>query len=131
MSDTPTATQIDDLRRDVGDELETTFTDAEIERLWYRVRGAADAVQQHEATLALMYRQLMANASKLVDQRVGDVDEKLSQLRKNLQAMYMLYEPALLAAQGTQLRQFAKSAVRGKPRQNRTFPADRSYLEED
>jgi len=125
MSETPTAQQIGDLRADVGDEgASPAFTDDEITRLWARVSGASREVVQFEATLALMYRQLLANAAKFADYTAGDTEEKRSQVFKHLQAMYKMYQDHLEDVLGTETRQFAKSTVRGVPRQNRSEPGD-------
>lgn len=122
MSAVPTEQQICDLRADIGDD-GTTFDDDEIIRIWARVQGAENEVRQHEAAVALMARQLMANAAKLVNYRAGAISESRGDVMKNLERLYNLYKPSLDAALGTG-RQFAKSAVRAKPRQNRTEPGD-------
>lgn len=119
----PTAQQITDLRRDTGDEHADTFSDDEIVRIWARVAGASDQIRQHEAAAALMIRQLMAGATKEVNQRAGAISENRSDYIKNLERLYMLYKPSLDAALGTG-RQFAKRTIRGKPRQGRTEPGD-------
>jgi NADH:ubiquinone oxidoreductase subunit C len=117
-----TTDQISDLRADVGDAGETVFSDEEIQRIWTRVSGASNEVEQHEAALALMFRQLMAQATTLVDHTAGDVEEKTSQLRKQFEANYKLYKSSLEAAVGTETRQFSRAKLRGKPRQDRTTP---------
>lgn len=124
MSNVPSAEQISDLRADVGDEAGTAFTDDEITRIWARVSGAESEVIQHEAALALMFRQLMSNAAKFADYTAGDTDEKRSQVFKHLKTMYSLYADRLEDVLGTETRQFSKRAVRGKPRQNRNEPGD-------
>jgi len=123
MSVKPTESQIADLRADIGDADGSTFDDDELIRIWARVQGAENEVRQHEAAVALMARQLMANAAKLVNYRAGAVSESRGDVIKNLGRLYNLYKPSLDAALGTG-RQFAKIAVRGKPRQNRTEPGD-------
>lgn len=120
---TPTADQISDLRADIGDEDATTFTDDEIVRVWARVQGAANATEQHEASLAIMARQLMAQSAKFTTYRAGAVSENRSDVMKHLKMLYEMYKPSLEKAQGTN-RQFAKSVLRAKPRQNRTEPGD-------
>jgi hypothetical protein len=125
MSDTPTDVQISDLRADIGDQDATAFTDDEITRIWYRMRGASSEVQQHEATLAMMARQLMTQAAKLVNYRAGAISENRGDVIKNLERIYNLFKPSLEAVQGTS-RQFAQTTIRGKPRQGRTFPDGRS-----
>ena len=100
MSTMPTAEQIADLRSDFGDSQSTMFTDAEIQRVWYRVRSASNESLQHEASLALMARSAMGNAAKLHDYVQGNSSEKLSQVFDNLRRLYLMYEPALTQALG-------------------------------
>lgn len=121
MSTVPSIDQINDLRADIGDQDGSTFSDDEIVRIWERVSGASDENRQHEAALAMMARQLMANAAKLTNYRAGAVSESRDQIFKHLEKLYALYKPSLDAALGTG-RQFAKSTIRSKPRQNRTEP---------
>lgn len=125
MSDTPTDDQIEDLYNDIGDVNRSTFTPDEISRIWSRVSGATSTVQQHEAALAMMARQLMAQSAKLVNYRAGAISENRSDVMKHLKMLYDLYKPSLDAVQGT-ARQFSLTTVRGKPRQGRTFPDGRS-----
>lgn len=125
MSDTPTDDQIEDLYNDIGDVDRSTFTPDEITRIWARVSGASSTVQQHEAALAMMARQLMAQSAKLVNYRAGAISENRSDVMKHLKMLYDLYKPSLDAVQGT-ARQFAQTTIRGKPRQGRTFPDGRS-----
>lgn len=122
---TPTTQQIADLRADIGDETETAFTDDEITRIWARVAAADNATDQHEAALALMARQLMANAAKFADYTAGDTSEKRQQIFQNLEKLYKMYKPALNAVLNTN-RQVARLTIRPKPRQNRQEPGDYS-----
>jgi len=122
MSLVPTDDQINDLYADIGDVDKNTFTPDELIRIWGRVSAASNEVQQHEASLAMMARQLMAQSSKLVNYRAGAVSESRSDIMKHLKMLYDLYKPSLDAALGTG-RQFAKSAIRPKPRQDRTYPS--------
>lgn len=102
MSDTPTSDQISDLRIDIGDTgTPPAFTDAEIQRQWYRVRGADDEVTQHEATLALMARALLSNSAKLRDYSTGNTSEKMSQIFDHLKDIYAFYKKSLDRALGS------------------------------
>lgn len=102
MSDTPTSDQITDLRGDIGDTgTPPAFTDPEIQRFWYRVRGADNEVIQHEATLALMARALIGNSAKLRDYSTGNTSEKSSQIFDHLKDIYAMYKKSLERVQGT------------------------------
>jgi len=96
-----------------------------VKRAWYRVRAASNEVQQHEAALALMIRQLMSQSVKLVNIRAGAISESRGDIMKHYKMLYELYRPSLEAVLGTS-RQFAKSTLRAKPRQGRTEPGDYS-----
>ncbi|MBX3081716.1 MAG: hypothetical protein KF716_08770 [Anaerolineae bacterium] len=101
MSDTPTSDQLSDLRIDIGDTgTPPGLTDAEVQRFWYRVRGADDEVTQHEATLALMARALMSKGAKLRDHSTGNTSERMSQVYDHLKDIYTMYKPALNRALG-------------------------------
>lgn len=101
MSDAATSEQLLDLRADIGDAgTPQAFTDAEIQRYWYRVRGADEAATQHEATLALLARALMTNGAKLRDYSTGNTSERMSQVHDHLKELYALYKPALDRALG-------------------------------
>lgn len=109
MSETPTSDQLTDLRNDIGDTgTPPALSDAEVQRLWYRVRGAEDEVTQHEATLALYARILMSSSAKLRDYSTGNTSEKMSQIFEHLKDIYAMYKPALNRALGTN-----KDAVMG------------------
>lgn len=122
-----TSQQISDLRADFGDDDESSstevFSDAEISRIWDRVSGAANDTIRHEASLALMFRQVLNQANKLHDYSTGATDEKLSQVRKHLKDSYEMYKPSLDAAQSRQT-QMAITTLRGRKHQDRTFPAN-------
>lgn len=102
MSETPTSDQLTDLRSDIGDTgTPPAFSDAEIQRLWYRVRGADDEPTQHDATLALMARALMTSGAKLRDYSTGNTSEKTSQIFDHLKSIYEMFKAALDRALGT------------------------------
>ena len=100
-----TAIELDDIRGDVGD-VSTAFTDAEIQRLYDRLSSAPNQSTRIEGVKGLMFERLLNQASKLHDYSAGAVDEKLSQIVKNLERRLDYYRPALEAARG-QNRQFA------------------------
>lgn len=100
MSDTPTADELADLRTDMG-AVAAGFTEPELNRFWYRVRGASDANTQYEATLALMARSLLTNSAKLRDYSTGNTSEKMSQVFEHLKDIYAMYKKSLDRALGT------------------------------
>lgn len=100
-----TALQLEDIRADVGD-VNTAFTDAEIVRLYDRLTDAPNESTRLEAVKGMMFERLLNQASKLHDYSAGAVDEKLSQIVKNLEARLAYYRPAMEAARG-QNRQIA------------------------
>jgi hypothetical protein len=115
-----TTIQIERLRRDLGDSA-TAVTTPELQDNWDRVDGAPNEIVRHEATLALCFKQLLAQAAKLHDYKAGAVDEKLSQVRKNLEDMYKLYAPSLERALGTG-QQVAIGRLVARPNPNRRTP---------
>lgn len=120
MSQIPTQQQIDDIRADIGDAGDA-FTNDEIIRVWGRISGAPNEITQHEASVALLIRQLMVQSAKLVDIKAGDTEEKLSQLMKNLRTLFDLYKPSLDAVLSDN-RQVALMPARAKRRNGRTYP---------
>lgn len=119
-----TADQLADLQADaaIGDD-EAVFTDEELERIWERVGGASDETTQHNAALALIYRQLLANATKLHDWKAGASEEELSQVYEHLKDMYAMYAPSLDEALSLST-QFTVSSWKAQAHQTRTFPPD-------
>lgn len=117
--------QLIDLRADFGDEDESSnvevFTNGEISRIWDRVANAENETIQHEAALALMYRQVLSHANKLHDYSTGSSSEKLSQVRKHLKDSYEMYKPSLDAALSRQT-QMSMTTLRGRKHQSRNFP---------
>lgn len=121
---TLTATQLSDLRADLGDTGGTpAFSDAELQALWDRLTAAPNETVQHEATLALAFRQLLAQATKFHSYSAGQVSENLQQIRDNIAAMFELYKPSLDAATD-QSRQLIISKVGKRDKQERTEPAE-------
>lgn len=117
---TLTATQEARLRRDLGDTA-SAVTTPELQDNWDRVEAAPTDLVRHEATLALTFKQLLAQASKLHDYKAGAVDEKLSQVVSHLEDMYKLYAPALDRVNGTG-QQVAIGRLVSRPNPNRRTP---------
>jgi hypothetical protein len=117
-----TAQQLADLQADaaIGTD-ESVFTNAELSRIWDRVSGAPTETIQHEAALALIYRQLLADANKFHDWKAGASEEKLSQIRANLKDQYEMYAPSLDTAL-SRSTQFARAVLVPKPTRGRTRP---------
>lgn len=116
------ATTLNDLQNDTGIGIdESVFSDAELDRIWTRVAGAANDAQRYDAALGLIYRQLLANAVKLADYTQNASQEKRSQIPKNLKMMYDLYRPALDAALGRS-KQMARATLKPRKHQERTRP---------
>lgn len=123
-----TAQQLDDLRSDLG-VTSAIFSDDEVNRAWDRVEGASNDTQRHEATLALMARQLWTSSAKLHDYTAGQSSEKLSQVVDHLKAVYAEFKPALDAALN-QRQQVVIGAVRPIPNQRRIYPLDENETQE-
>lgn len=87
------------LRRDIGDAGES-FDDPELDDNWDRLTNAPDDETRFEAVKGLCFEQLLNNASKLHDYSAGAVDEKLSQIVRNLEKRLAYYLPALESARG-------------------------------
>lgn len=121
-----TAQQLSDLQADAGlDDSESVFTDAELSRIWDRVSGASNETLQHEAALALIFRQLLADATKFHDWKAGASEEKLSQIYDHLKKQYEMYKPSLDNALSRET-EFSMSVLVPKPNQVRTTPDDKS-----
>jgi hypothetical protein len=121
-----TAQELVDLQADAGlDANETVFTDEELERIWDRTSGASSSTLHHEAALALIFRQLLADANKFHDFKAGATEEKLSQIRANLKDQYEMYKPSLDNAL-ERSSGFSIGVLASKPHQERTFP-DEQY----
>lgn len=109
-----TQDEINDLRLDAGlpADTETVFDNDALNRLYERVSGAADSATRHEATLGLMFRQLLSNAAKFSDYMIATSSEKKSQVFDHLSKLYAMYRPALEEALGTSVDQIAFSGLR-------------------
>jgi hypothetical protein len=94
-----TSLQRDRIRRDLGD-ISSAFTDAELDDNWDRLTSAPNDDVRFEAVKGLCFEQLLNNSTKLHDYSAGAVDEKLSQIVRNLEKRFEYYKPALEAARG-------------------------------
>jgi hypothetical protein len=117
-----TATQLTDIRADVGDS-NSAFSDAELQRIWVRVANASDDETRWDALKAMIFEQLLNDASKMHDYTAGAVSHKLSQVYDQLEKRYKEYLPALEDARGIQ-RGMRHLKIRGFPHQDRTTPRD-------
>lgn len=114
--------QLSDLQADAGlDATQTVFTDVELSRIWDRVAGAATETLQHEAALALIFRQLLADATKFHDYKAGASEEKLSQIHDHLKKQYEMYKPALDSAL-SRSTEFSMNVLKPQGNQERTMP---------
>lgn len=121
---TLTSTQLDRLRRDLGDlNTPPAFEDSELQDNWDRVPNAPDETRQHEATLALCYRQLLAQVNKFHNYTAGAVTENLQQVRDNIKEMYEMYLPSLEAGLD-QAKQLSIGKLGRRVNKDRTIPLD-------
>lgn len=121
---TLTATQLSNLRADLGDTGGTpAFSDAELQALWDRLTDAPNETVQHEATLALAFRQLLAQVAKFHSYTAGQVSENLDQVYAHIKAMFELYKPSLDAAT-SQNRQLVISKIGKRDTAQRIPPND-------
>lgn len=94
-----TQVQRDRIRRDLGDVAQA-FTDPELDDNWDRLTSAPNDDVRFEAVKGLCFEQLLNSSTKLHDYSAGAVDEKLSQVTRNLEKRFADYKPALEAARG-------------------------------
>ena len=121
---TLTPTQLDRLRRDLGDvNTPPAFSDAELQDNWDRMSSAEDEFTQHNATLALCFWQLLVQANKFHNYTAGAVTGNLQQVRDNLKQTYDLLAPYIDAAQGAQ-SQISFGKIGRRVNQERTIPTD-------
>ena len=92
-----TADQLTDFQRDLGiSDDEAVFTDAELERLYTR------AEEVYETAVYYGWRQILAQATKYIDYRVAQTEEKRSQVRAHIADMVKEWKIASDAASGVQ-----------------------------
>lgn len=84
----------DDFRADIGDN-NSSYSDAEIDRLETRAiaRYGADAAYEGAAYLAV--RQLLSNAAKFADYTANESSEKKSQKFSNLEKLLKIFKADL------------------------------------
>lgn len=118
-----TATQIADLRFDMGD-MEIVFDDTQLNRLWARTASLTDDTKRIEAVKGLMIRRLLTNAAEFNNHTVGQTREERAAVFDHYAKLYTsLYAPLVDALVGTK-HQLAIAAVRSYPQQSRTQPSE-------
>ncbi len=117
-----TATQLTDIRADVGDS-NTAFSDAELQRLWVRVENASSDEVRWDALKASIFEQLLNDATKLHDYSAGAVEHKLAAIYDHLDDRYKDYKYALNDARGLK-RGVAHLKMRQFPHPTRVEPRD-------
>lgn len=92
-----TADQLADMQADLGiSNDESVFTDAELERLFTR------AGEVYETAVYMAWRQILAQATKYIDYKVAQTEEKRSQVRAHISDMVKHWQTESEAASGTQ-----------------------------
>lgn len=117
-----TATQITDIRADVGDTKEA-FSDAALQRLWVRVENASSEEVRWDALKAIIFDQLLSDATKLHDYTAGAVQHKLSKVYDQLEKRFKQFKYALDDARGLK-RGVAHLKMRNFPHPTRIEPRD-------
>ncbi|MCZ2077903.1 MAG: hypothetical protein LC130_23230 [Bryobacterales bacterium] len=94
-----TSQQLADLQGDLGiGNDQAVFTDGDLNRLYVR------AGNDHDKTIVLALRQMLADASKLHDYSAGSTSESLSQVRANLEKLLTRWENIAGMGSGGRLR---------------------------
>lgn len=92
-----TADQLTDFQSDLGiSDNEAVFTDAELQRLYIR------AGEVYEAAVYMAWRQVFAQATKYIDYKVAQTEEKRSQVWDHIKAMLAHWKEEAASASGTQ-----------------------------
>ncbi len=117
-----TATQLTDIRADVGDSNEA-FSDVELQRLWVRVENASSDEVRWDALKASIFEQLLNDATKLHDYSAGAVEHKLGKIYDQLEKRYKEYKYALNDARGLK-RGVTHLKMRQFPDPDRRVPRD-------
>lgn len=92
-----TATELASLRRKVGDQAETTWTDSELNAIYTEAAG------NFNEAIAICYEELMGNAAKFADYTQNESSEKKSQIFNNLAKLAGYYR-GLSVSSGNQVR---------------------------
>ncbi len=92
-----TSEQLTDFQSDLGiSDDEQVFTDAELERLFAR------AGEVYESAVYMAWRQIFAQATKYIDYKVAQTEEKRSQVWDHIKAMMAHWKAEADAASGVQ-----------------------------
>lgn len=92
-----TSEQLTDFQADLGiSDDEAVFTDAELERLFAR------AGEVYESAVYMAWRQIFAQATKYIDYKVAQTEEKRSQVWDHIKAMMAHWKAEADAASGVQ-----------------------------
>lgn len=116
------AIDYDDFRGDIGD-VNSVFSDPEIEKLETRAIAKYGAGLAYEGAILLAMNQLVANAAKFADYTANDSGEKKQQKFKNLMDVRKMYKADLSDAQesaaGSSVRM---GGTRKKPSRRKEYP---------
>lgn len=122
MSDL-TADQLSDIRFDLAD-VNSAFTDAELERLWDRLDSVSTDALRLEAVKGLAVRAILHDAAKFNTYTAGKTTEQKDQLFQHYARLYDgLYKKAVEAALGTSPAT-AWAQLREIPHATRTEPSE-------
>lgn len=112
-----TSDQLADMQSDLGiADDESVFTDAELERLFER------AGEVYETAVYMAWRQIFAQATKYIDYKVAQTEEKRSQVWDHIKAMMAHWKAEADAASGVQGAAFVGLNV--IPTRNKEEPWD-------
>lgn len=112
-----TADQLTDFQSDLGiSDDEAVFTNDELQRLYER------AGEVYEAAVYMAWRQVFAQATKYIDYKVAQTEEKRSQVWDHIKAMLAHWKAEADAASGVQGAMFVGLNV--IPTRNKEEPWD-------
>lgn len=115
-------TTLSNMRLDLGDvNTPPAFDTPRLQANYDRLSAAPNETIRYEATLALCYRQLLAEANLFHNITAGQVSENLQQIRDNIEDMFELFKPSLDAATD-QNRQLVISKLGKRDKRERTRP---------
>lgn len=126
-----TAPQLLLLRTRMGGISTSVLSDSEFNLFWDATASARTEAVHLNATLAMGWESLMADAVKLHNYAAGQSRHDLDQVFKHVETMYRLYKADLDKATGTRTRQIAIAGVRAVPRAEREYPAEHDDHEQD
>ena len=93
------STTLSDIRQDTGFD-GSVFSHVQISRCWDRMAAAVDTQTQYNATIALMFFQMLNNAVKLHDYQIGTSRQSLNQVYNHFKERYEDFKPALTSVTG-------------------------------